>query len=131
MPRESGPATVHVVKPALRNMTSPLVQPGFVEAYEETAIFSKVSGFIKEFSVDIGDEVKKDQVLCEIFVPELEQQHEQKVAQVETRREHGQTGSSNWWQWPRPTSRPRRPSSARRRQTWENTGRRSSVGSRN
>jgi RND family efflux transporter MFP subunit len=64
-------------------MTSTVAQPGFVEAYEQTAIFSKVSGFIKEFSVDIGDEVKKDQVLCEIFVPELEQQHEQKVAQVE------------------------------------------------
>ncbi len=81
VPRESGPATVHVVKPALRNMTSPLVQPGFVEAYEETALFSKVSGFIKKFSVDIGDEVKKDQVLCEIVVPELEQEHQQKVAQ--------------------------------------------------
>ena len=82
-PGESGAATVRVVKPELRNMTSTVVQPGFVEAYEQTAIFSKVSGFIKEFSVDIGDKVKRGQVLCEIFVPELEQQHQQKLAQVE------------------------------------------------
>ena len=63
-------------------MTSTVGQPGFVEAYEQTAIFSKVSGFIKKFDVDIGDKVKEGQVLCEIVVPELEQEHQQKLAQV-------------------------------------------------
>jgi RND family efflux transporter MFP subunit len=81
--RDNGPATIRVVKSKLRDMISPVGQPGFVEAYEQTALFSKVSGFIKKFSVDIGDEVKQNQVLCEIIVPELEQEFQQKVAQLE------------------------------------------------
>jgi RND family efflux transporter MFP subunit len=85
--RERGPALVRVVKPELQNMSRIVGQPGVAEAYEQTAIFSKVSGFIKKFTVDIGDQVKKDQVLCEIFDPELVQEHAQKVAQVTLDRE--------------------------------------------
>jgi RND family efflux transporter MFP subunit len=54
-----------------------------VDAYEQTAIYSKVSGFIKQFYVDIGQEVKKGDLVAEIFVPELDEDHQQKVAQVE------------------------------------------------
>ena len=129
-PGESGAATVRVVKPELRNMTSTVVQPGFVEAYEQTAIFSKVSGFIKEFSVDIGDKVKRGQVLCEIFVPELEQQHQQKLAQVELDVSMVQQ-AEQLVAVGQIKIDPRWPSSARRRRTWENFGRRSSTGSRN
>ena len=80
---QPGPAAVRVAKPEIRNMTATVGNPGFVDAYEQTSMFAKVSGFIQKFGVDIGDLVKKDQVLCEIWVPELTQQHEQKVAQVE------------------------------------------------
>ena len=80
--RESVPE-VHVVKPELRNLTCTVDQPGFVEAYEQTAIYSKVSGFIKKYYVDIGQQVKKDDLMVEIFVPELDEDHQQKVAQVD------------------------------------------------
>ena len=79
---QTGPAAVRVVKPELRNMTATVGNPGSIEAYEQTAMFAKVSGFIKKFHVDIGDEVKKGQELCRIVVPELEQEHQQKQAQV-------------------------------------------------
>jgi RND family efflux transporter MFP subunit len=72
-----------VVKPGLRNLTCTVDQPGFVDAYEQTAIYSKVSGFIKQFYVDIGQQVKKGDLVAEIFVPELDEDHQQKVAQVE------------------------------------------------
>ena len=65
------------------DITCPVGQPGFVEAYEQTSIFSKVSGFIEKFNVDIGDHVKKGDLLGEIFVPELDEEHQQKQAQVE------------------------------------------------
>ena len=74
---------VHVVKPQRRNLTCTVEQPGFVRAYEETAIYSKVSGFIKHYYVDIGQQVKKGDLLVEIFVPELVESHQQTVAQVE------------------------------------------------
>jgi RND family efflux transporter MFP subunit len=71
-----------VVKPELRDMSHAVGQPGFAEAYEQTAIYAKVSGFIKKFYVDIGQEVKKGQVLCDLIVPELEEDYQQKTAQV-------------------------------------------------
>ena len=74
---------VRVVKPQQRNLTCTVDQPGFVEAFEQTAIYSKVSGFIQKYYVDIGQHVKKGDPIVEIFVPELNEDHQQKVAQVE------------------------------------------------
>jgi RND family efflux transporter MFP subunit len=77
---------VRVVKPQQRTVAYTVVQPGFVEAYEQTSIFSKVSGFIQRFYVDIGQEVKKDELLAEVFVPELDEDHRRAVAQTELER---------------------------------------------
>ncbi|MGA2035200.1 MAG: efflux RND transporter periplasmic adaptor subunit [Thermoguttaceae bacterium] len=74
---------VHVVKPELRDLNCAVDQPGFVDAYEQTAIYSKVSGFIKKFYVDIGRQVNKGDLLVEVFVPELDEDHQRKAAQVE------------------------------------------------
>ena len=74
---------VRIVKPELRTIDYAVDQPGFVDAFEQTSIFSKVSGFIKHFDVDIGQEVKKGDLLAEIFVPELDEDHQRKTAQVE------------------------------------------------
>ena len=41
---------VHVVKPQQRDLTCTVDQPGFVEAFEQTAIYSKVSGFIQRIT---------------------------------------------------------------------------------
>ncbi len=78
-----GETVVHVVKPELRTIDYAIDQPGFVDAFEQTSIFAKVSGFIKHFDVDIGQEVKKGDLLVEIFVPELDEDHQRKMAQVE------------------------------------------------
>ncbi len=77
-----GPPTVHVTTPTRRTIDYVVEQPGFITAYDQTAIYSKVTGFIQAYYVDIGDEVKKGELLTEIFVPELHQQHDQTVAQV-------------------------------------------------
>lgn len=76
-------SAVQQTKPELRSIIHTVGQPGFVEAYEQTAIYSKVSGFIKKFGVDIGQHVKKGELLCEIFVPELAEEYQRKEAQVE------------------------------------------------
>ena len=89
--------------PQRRNLTCTVDQPGFVEAFEQTAIFSKVSGFIQKYYVDIGQHVKKGDPIVEIFVPELHEDHQQKVAQVEFDRKM----VSSWW--PRANSRRRLP----------------------
>jgi RND family efflux transporter MFP subunit len=81
-PAASGAPTVRVIRPTLRTIDYVIDQPGFVDAYERTAIYSKVTGFIKHWDVDIGHEVKKGDLLAEIFVPELKEEHDSMVAQV-------------------------------------------------
>jgi multidrug efflux pump subunit AcrA (membrane-fusion protein) len=81
------PPTVQVIRPQVRNIVRNVGQPSFIEAYERTSIFAKPIAFIKEWKVDIGDKVKKGQVLATLFVPELVEDHLTKGATVVLDRE--------------------------------------------
>lgn len=48
------------------------VQPAQVEPYEQTEMFAKASGFVAEVNVDIGDRVKKGDLLARLQIPEME-----------------------------------------------------------
>ena len=73
---------VTLVKAETRNILRTVGQPGFVEAYEQTSIFAKIPGYIEKWNVDIGDKVKKNQVLATLFVPELVEEYGFKQATV-------------------------------------------------
>lgn len=65
-------------------------QPGSCEPIEFADLYSKVSGFLIEQQVDIGDAVKVGQVLARVAVPENEKQLKQDeadVARAEARRD--------------------------------------------
>ncbi|HKV53295.1 MAG TPA: efflux RND transporter periplasmic adaptor subunit, partial [Candidatus Binataceae bacterium] len=51
-----------------------IVLPGDLVGYYESALYSKVTGYLKSISVDKGDWVKAGQVLAVIEVPELDEQ---------------------------------------------------------
>ena len=59
--------TVHAVRQTIRKV---LEQPGRVEAYEQTPIFVKISGFVQEWKADQGAKVKQGDVLAVLSVPE-------------------------------------------------------------
>jgi RND family efflux transporter MFP subunit len=61
-------ATEHVRKTDLRRTTT---QAATVHAYESVDVYSRVSGYLKSVKVDIGDVVKRGQLVAEVFVPEL------------------------------------------------------------
>jgi RND family efflux transporter MFP subunit len=73
---------VRLTQPQRRTIVRVVGQPAFIEAYEQTAMYPKVAGFIDEWKVDIGDTLKKGQLLCQIFVPELQAEYQEKKAQV-------------------------------------------------
>jgi len=73
---------VQLVKSEKRSISRGVGQPGFIYAYEQTSIFPKVTGYIEKWNVDIGDRIKKGDLLTEVYVPELVAELKQKRAQV-------------------------------------------------
>lgn len=73
---------VRTAQPQRKTLTLHTSQPGRVEAFEETPLFPKVTGYVEELLVDIGDLVKKGQVLIKLWIPEFQDAREQKEALV-------------------------------------------------
>jgi len=76
------PPTVRIIKPQARKIVRVVGQPSFVEAYEHTAVYPKLTAYIDKWIVDIGDKVKKGEVLATLFVPELVEDFATKKATV-------------------------------------------------
>jgi RND family efflux transporter MFP subunit len=76
------PLRVEVVKPERHTVQRTVGEPGEIEAYETTPIYAKIAGYLHKVNVDIGSEVKKGQVLAELFVPEFEADLTEKRAAV-------------------------------------------------
>lgn len=78
----SRPPDVQVIHPEFRRIVRIVGQPSFVEAYERTAIYPKLTAYIDKWIVDIGDRVNKGDVLARLFVPELVEDNATKKATV-------------------------------------------------
>src|ERR1700738_1644449 len=65
---------VSVVSPQRTAPSHELVLPGNVEPYMTAPIYSRTSGYVKKWYVDIGAIVKNGQLLAEIDTPEVDQQ---------------------------------------------------------
>ncbi len=81
-PSVSEPPELQMIHPQLRRISREVGQPSFIESYERTSIYPKVTAFIEKWNVDIGDKVKKGEVLADLFVPELRENWETKKATV-------------------------------------------------
>lgn len=66
--------TVRVVKPVASAPTRSVTLPGTVQAWRETSLYARTSGYLRRWLVDIGDHVKEGQLLAEIETPELDQE---------------------------------------------------------
>ena len=66
--------SVAVTLPSAKALNSTIDLPGRLEAYYRAPIFARVSGYLKNWSADIGARVKAGQVIAEIEAPDLDQQ---------------------------------------------------------
>ncbi|WP_024298165.1 efflux RND transporter periplasmic adaptor subunit [Methylomicrobium lacus] len=76
-----------------------LVLPASLKGYTETQVFARTNGYLKAWHKNIGDTVKKGDLLAEIDVPELEHELAQgraAQAQVKARLE---LTRSTWERW--------------------------------
>ena len=88
-----------------------------------------MTGYIEKWNVDIGDKVKKGEVLATLFVPELVEDFGTKKATVKLDQERIELALKLVTVAEADVSRPRRPSS-RPRRSWPNTRPRSTAGTR-
>jgi RND family efflux transporter MFP subunit len=79
---KAGGRRVQVVLPTKGEMDRTSTQPGSVRAFESVQLYAEASGYLKTLNVDIGDSVKKGQVLAEVAVPDLRKQVDQYRAAV-------------------------------------------------
>lgn len=89
------PPTVKVKNPTKGVVHQIIEQPAYVEAFEETPLHARISGYVHKVHVDIGDIVRgpryddkgellePGQALAELWVPEMEQEARQKEALVQ------------------------------------------------
>jgi RND family efflux transporter MFP subunit len=80
--RADAPPPVEVVTLSLAPPTQVLRLPGEVRGWYSSTIYARVSGYVAKWFVDIGDRVKKDEVLATIDTPELDSQLEAGEAQL-------------------------------------------------
>jgi len=71
--RESVP-TVAVVYPQSEKPDEELVLPGSLQAFEESPIYARTSGYLVRWYRDIGSKVTKGELLAHIDTPEVDQE---------------------------------------------------------
>src|SRR2546428_6932391 len=91
----AGLVPVSVVPPRRADGPIDLVLPSNIQAIEETAIYARTSGYVRERYVDIGERVAAGKVLAQIDTPELDQELSQaRAALAQTRSSLAQAGAS-------------------------------------
>jgi RND family efflux transporter MFP subunit len=75
--------TVAVVKAARADLASDLVLTAEFEPFQEIDVMAKVSGFIREMKVDIGDRVREGQLLATLEIPEMQDDLTRAAAAIE------------------------------------------------
>jgi RND family efflux transporter MFP subunit len=66
--------TVAVVYPQSEKPDEELVLPGSLQAYEESPIYARTSGYLVRWYKDIGSKVTKGELLAKIDAPEVDQE---------------------------------------------------------
>src|SRR5712672_653132 len=83
--KADSPPWVEVVRPRRATVAQHLQTNATLEAFEEADLFAKISGYLSDVRVDIGDHVKAGQVLAVIAVPEMVQELAEAKAQLESK----------------------------------------------
>src|ERR1700685_4692645 len=74
---------VSVIHPKPGAMKDEVVLPGNIQAFTDSPIYARASGYLKQWFVDIGGHVKAGQVLATIEAPEIDQQVRQAKASLQ------------------------------------------------
>jgi RND family efflux transporter MFP subunit len=95
----SATLSVDVTHPDSGAPTQEVVLPGSTQAFVDSPIYARTSGYLKRWYFDIGARVKQGDLLAEIETPEIDQQLRQARADLDTSKanqELAQTTADRW-----------------------------------
>src|SRR5437588_12972336 len=75
---------VSVVSPKATAPADDLILPGNVQPFITSPIYARTNGYLKKWYVDIGANVRKGQLLAVIETPEVDQQLQQSLSNLNT-----------------------------------------------
>lgn len=78
--------TVAVVSPKPVPATETITLPGNIVGWYEAPMYARVTGYVKMWYKDYGDQVKKGDILAEINAPDLDAEYAQAKADLDTER---------------------------------------------
>ena len=96
---QSAVLAVDVIHPESAAPTQEVVLPGSTQAFVDSPIYARTSGYLKHWYFDIGARVKEGDLLAEIETPEIDQQLRQASADLDTaqaNRDLAQTTADRW-----------------------------------
>ena len=91
--------TVTLVAAQAETASANLTLPAQLQAFESAGIHSRVSGYLKDWKVDIGTTVKKGRLLAEVDTPDLDQQLAQARADLATAKANQVLSQSTEARW--------------------------------
>jgi RND family efflux transporter MFP subunit len=75
---------VSVVSPERTTPAQEIILPGNVQPFITSPIYSRTNGYLQKWYVDIGAQIKQGQLLAVIETPEVDQQVEQSLSNLNT-----------------------------------------------
>jgi RND family efflux transporter MFP subunit len=81
---QSATQVVKVTYPKLAAPVAEITLPGNIQAFTDSPIYARTSGYLDHWYFDIGARVKKGDLLADIETPEIDQQLQQAQSQLET-----------------------------------------------
>ena len=90
---------VAVVHPVAEKPDEELVLPGSMQAFQESPIYARTSGYLLKWYKDIGSRVNKGELLADIDTPEIDQELRQAQAARQQIVEQAQLAKSSAARW--------------------------------
>ena len=79
---EAAVPSVTIIHPTAGAPQNEIALPGYTQAFRDTPIYARTSGYLKAWHFDIGAHVRKGDLLAEIDTPEVDQQLNQAKADL-------------------------------------------------
>jgi len=96
---EEAVVTVAVVYPKPVLPTETITLPGNIVGWYEAPMYARVTGYVRMWYKDYGDQVKKGDILAEINAPDLDAEYAQAKADLETQRARYQLAEVTAKRW--------------------------------